>query len=713
MNVFAAKSDVQHNLAAKNMIEHLQRNADRLDLTDAEIYYKFPFYRSDDGVLVTCSILLISPNHSVMVIGTSDCTTATAREQLTEAARELDEAYGHIYARLVKNPLLRQGKRELAFSVETVIYAPFLDAQPKGLELDPTLILAPSDLDVILTDHNFRETYNPVIFHEIQATIQGAKGLLRPQRRAIDPSQPTSKGALASRLEAEISAFDLQQKQSYLIDFQGPQRIRGLAGSGKTVILALRAALLHLANPDARVLYTFYTKSLYQHIRRLITRFYRQFDEKDPDWERVLVLHAWGGHSAPGVYSEACKAYGVPAMSYPEAAGHPSKEPFDHACSFLLKHPGIEPTYDYILIDEGQDFPHSFLKLCQRLVVNERFVLAYDELQTIFQKRPPTIAEVFGVDDEGSPNLELDQDLVLKKCYRNPREVLVCAHAIGFGLYGKQVAQLLQNPEHWDDIGYHVTKGRFEAGSHVEIERLKENSPLSISQSCTIDELVIGKAFDSYEQEIAAVASGIVGDLADGLRPDDILVICVDDLNAKRYLWDLDTALAKLGVRAHNIHAASYGVVDFRLDGAVTLSTVHKAKGNEAFMVYVVGVDATFLQPTVRSRNIVFTAMSRAKGWLRVFGIGEGARQFVREVDLAKSNFPFLRFVYPSPGDIQIMQRDLEYDPEQLAKIEQQMADLARVLSPEEYSALLEKLRAKSARPTTRTKKGSVGRTKR
>ncbi len=79
----------------------------------------------------------------------------------------------------------------------------------------------------------------------------------------------------------------------------GPQRVRGLAGSGKTVVLAMKAALTHLRYPDAIILYTFYTKNLYQHIQRLITRFYRQFDDRDPNWSNLRIMHAWGGGSNP------------------------------------------------------------------------------------------------------------------------------------------------------------------------------------------------------------------------------------------------------------------------------------------------------------------------------------------------------------------------------------------------------------------------------
>src|SRR6516164_9231972 len=73
-------------------------------------------------------------------------------------------------------------------------------------------------------------------------------------------------------------------------------------------------------------------------------------------------------------------------------------------------------------------------------------------------------------------------------------------------------------------------------------------------------------------------------------------------------------ALHKLGIGANNLHSDSFGIRDFSKEGRVTLATVHKAKGNEAFMVYVVGADAVMFRPDVRKRNMLFTAMTRAKG---------------------------------------------------------------------------------------------------
>ena len=46
----------------------------------------------------------------------------------------------------------------------------------------------------------------------------------------------------------------------------GPQRIRGIAGSGKTRLLCQKAAWMHKEHPDWDIAYVFFTQALYDEI---------------------------------------------------------------------------------------------------------------------------------------------------------------------------------------------------------------------------------------------------------------------------------------------------------------------------------------------------------------------------------------------------------------------------------------------------------------
>ena len=96
-------------------------------------------------------------------------------------------------------------------------------------------------------------------------------------------------------------------------------------------------------------------------------------------------------------------------------------------------------------------------------------------------------------DADGQPRISLERaaahlptgatnDIVLSKCYRNQREVLVTAHALGFGIYG-EIVQLLESKEHWEDVGYEVISGDFSVGTDVKILRPEQNSPIKLEQA--------------------------------------------------------------------------------------------------------------------------------------------------------------------------------------------------------------------------------------
>ena len=686
MYVATGERSALANPTARALYDHLRHWEQELDLTDASVFFDFPLYR-DEERLVQCQFLLASASCGIVLAGVSNAQR-DAINAMKKAESAVDSAFGQLMARLIKNPKLRRGKAELQIPFDAFLFAP---------DLDPTERIALETFEVVRNEHELHEFFRnakrqrlpEATFAEALATIEGAKGLIRPKERDIVPFPANSKAALAAALEEEINRFDRDQTDGYLQHVDGVQRIRGLAGSGKTVVLAMRAALLHLRNPDARIAFTFYTKSLYQHVRRLITRFYRQYDDVDPNWEKIHVLHAWGGRSNPGIYSNACLNNGIRPLTYSEAPATPGRSPFEAVCSLLLSSTKVQPEYDYVLVDEAQDFPPSFLLLCYSLARDGKLVFAYDQLQTIFQARPPTMDEIFGTDELGDALVELQADTVLHKCYRNPLEITVCAHALGFGLYGDRIVQMLENEEHWKDLGYQVLNGPFRPGAETQIQRIPASSPSSISARCTADEIISTSVYAHVTEEVEAVASQIEACIREqGLRPDDILIVAANDRNARTYLSSISAALRRRRIDTNNLHADRYSIQDFVRENSVTLSTIHKAKGNEAYQVFVVGIDALFNPINLRSQNMVFVAMTRAKAWLHVTGVGQFAEVFKRELDEAKRRLPNLEFRYPTEQDFQIMQRDLRETPEQRA--EQMLRELRELLPEEDVRRLLQ-----------------------
>lgn len=677
MEINSTPRQLETDRSVSNLVAFLRSSEARLSLQDAQFYYDFPLYKDYDNTVVVSKVMLVSPHHGVIAIGTSDVSRQQDVErELLSVEEETGKAFDILYSRLVRNSTLKESRKSLKFEATMLLYVPFFHGNFDEESFETTICFTNSQLETFLSEHFTNTPLDQTTFNDLIATIEGAKGLIRPKPREEVSDDPHSKGNIIRVLEAEIASFDQRQKHGYMTALDGVERIRGLAGSGKTIVLAMKAALMHLRYPDAHILYTFWTRSLYQHIRRVITRFYRQFDDRDPDWSRLHIMHGWGGQSAEGVYYNACVRFRYQPLTYSEASAKSAK-PFDYACKQLLKSVKLKPMYDYIFVDEGQDFPSSFLSICVNLAENHSMVYAYDELQTIFQLKAASPSEF-------APDLELTEDIVLYKCYRNPREILVCAHALGFGLYGNRVVQMLENKEHWEDIGYRVVRGDFTEGSHTIIERPKENSLDVISRSHAPTEIVQAIVSNTFEDEITVVVNSIQNDLSDGLLPEDILVIVADDRNARNYLTYIAQRLEALDIKTNNVHDDSLSLRDFQDDGRVTLSTIHKAKGNEAYMVYVVGIDALFATPEVRERNMIFTAMTRAKGWIRLSGIGESADICKNEIETALQHFPSLIFSYPSEEQLKIMKRDLADSAIRKQQAQRKLDEVMKDLEPDE-----------------------------
>jgi superfamily I DNA and RNA helicase len=681
LNLNTTKERLRSDPAASALIDLIEKNESSLGLADSNVYYKFPIYKDNEDI-ITAKLIIVAPERGVIVISTTITDDPDDDEAIQAADDELDTVYGQLHARFTKQKSLRRDKKNLSFSLEPMIFAPYLSIAPKN-DVETDLVMDRAGFSDFL-NARAASRIDPETVREICSVIEGAKGLVVPRPRAVVGLPQSARAAQVNALEAEIRSFDQDQKHGYMEVLQGPQRIRGLAGSGKTVVLAMKAAITHLQNPHATIAYTFYTRSLYQHVRRLITRFYRQYDDRDPNWEKLQVIHAWGGRTKAGLYYNACLDHGVSPLKYSQVSTY--SNPFDAACLDLIeKAKEIKPTYDYVLVDEGQDFPASFLRLSLDLAHDHRFVYAYDELQTIFQSETPSVESIFG------PGFKLDEDVILRKCYRNPREVLVCAHATGFGIYGERIVQMLENKGHWSDLGYEVLSGDFDEGKAIDIQRPENNSPSSISKQNSIDKIITCTAHDSPDEEISDVAGRIETDIkVQGLHPEDVVVMCVDDMLARDYFKALSSKLNKVDISCNNLFGDSFGSDVFTREKSVTLTTVHRAKGNEGYSVYIVGVDALFKRPTVRTRNMIFTAMTRSKAWLHICGTGSAAEVFEAELSQAKRNFPHLRFKYPSESQLKIMKRDLSETVQQ--RLERALEEVADDISEEDFKKIIGRL---------------------
>lgn len=675
----------------------LQDNLEQIDKLTGEVFTGYPLIATPEGKY-SVDATLISPTKGLIFFDLIEGT------DIGNYADRQDDIATKIEAKLKLHRELVE-RRQLLVPVNVVTFAPgVMNLEKVAIEGYPFLANE-NNLDSVLSTIEWSMS-NDDIYRMALSAIESLSSI-RKSRSKREVQRLDSKGAKLKDLEDSIATLDHRQNKAVIETIDGVQRIRGLAGSGKTIVLALKAAYLHTQFPDWRIAVTFHTRSLKGQFKRLINNFCIEQSGEEPDWTKLRIINAWGapgGGERDGIYYEFCRTTGQTFYDFRSASFRfgGSEKAFDGACQAALAGISQPPDlYDVILTDEAQDFSPSFLRLCYTMLRQpKRLVYAYDELQNLSGTSLPPPEEIFGNDDQGKPLVTLGddrrRDVILQKCYRNSRPVLVTAHALGFGIYrpiptgGKTgLVQMFDHSALWEEIGYHVREGHLKKNHHVVLERTDDTSPRFLEKvSSSIDDLV---QFECFKDEIAQnewLIEQICRNLnEDDLRHDDIVVIHPDPLTARNNTGPIRKKLFELGIQTHLAGVDTEADVFFRTDTpSVTFTGIYRAKGNEAGMVYVINAqDCDGIGKGLSNlRNRLFTAITRSKAWVRVIGHGPGMRNLINEFEQLKNKGFVLDFTYPNDellDKLRIVHRDLS--PEERKRLEKKknsFADLVRDL---------------------------------
>ena len=468
-----------------------------------------------------------------------------------------------------------------------------------------------------------------------------------------------------------------------------------MAGSGKTIVLALKVAYLHAKNPSWKIAVTFNSRALKNQFKHFITLFTLEHINEEPDWNKVDIIHAWGSPSVRGIYYELCLNHNIEYLDFraAEARVIDYGKGFDAACEKAFGEiKNYQQTYDVILIDEAQDFSPYFLRLCYSLL-NEpkRLVYAYDELQNISNKQMPPPEKLFGHDSTGTPLVSLQnisgtpkQDIVLDVCYRNSRPIIATAHALGFGIYRKEgLIQMFDQHQLWEDVGYKVKNGNLADNQQVTLYRDDKSSPEFLENHSDIDDLISFKSFNSSKEQTQYLISEIEKNItSDELKLDDIMVIHPDPLTAKRAVGGIRTELFERNINS-NLAGVTTTPDEFFSDNAVVFTQIYRAKGNEASMVYIINAHECFdAFDRTQKRNMLFTALTRSKAWVRVIGFGNNMQALQEEFEEVKRNNFELSFIYPTEKErekLNIVNRDMSV--QERKNLEKKSASLEDLLA--------------------------------
>lgn len=394
---------------------------------------------------------------------------------------------------------------------------------------------------------------------------------------------------ILDKVKQKIQLFDGDQTRFV---YQQPNKkritIQGLSGTGKTELLLHKLKDLYTSDPESIIYFTCHNKILADNLRNRIPSFFNFMKvELQIEWEeRLWCTNAWGSrlNKHSGAYRYICDFYNIPF--YPYSANMS----FSMACKMAFteikekyKDKEIPYAFNYMFIDESQDFDDIFFNLCE-LVTEKNIYVAGDVFQSIF-------------DDNISDSIK--PDYLLGKCYRTDPKTLMFAHGLGMGLFEETKLRWLEEEE-WKDCGYNVEiKDKI---FHLSREPLRRFEDLADDfESISIVE------FDtkSIKESVLKVISEIKEENPT-ILPHDIGIILLD---SNKSIYELAETLAveiptKLGWSVNKAYETKE-----TQNNAVLISNRNNVKGLE--FPFVICITQS-IKNSSSYRNSLYTMLTRS-----------------------------------------------------------------------------------------------------
>lgn len=331
---------------------------------------------------------------------------------------------------------------------------------------------------------------------------------------------------ILDRVKSKIQLFDGDQTRFVYQTSEKPVvRIQGLSGTGKTELLLHKLRDIYVNFPESKVMFTCHNKILSHNLRQRIPEFFNFMKvEEQIKWnERLWCVNAWGSQADPnsGAYRYIAHKYQLPFNRYSRTMS------FDKACSMALSQiedGDIEKygyAFDFMLIDESQDFGQPFIDLCQRVTRGTVFV-AGDIFQSIFDQNIVS---------------DINPDFLLSKCYRTDPRTLMFAHGLGMGLFEAKKLRWLAEPE-WKACGY-ILNNTDEKHLELSREPLRRFEDIEKANIKSFELVPACEPFvNNVERHVIDIIAGIKSENPTVLA-EDIGVIFVDDGNITYTMADI------------------------------------------------------------------------------------------------------------------------------------------------------------------------------
>ena len=485
---------------------------------------------------------------------------------------------------------------------------------------------------LVRSNANKRGSHTPAQLNLVRQTIGDSAVLLDSREARPDLVAGTIGYDIdqMARLEKNLSA---EQEQLSRADFEGhPQLIRGVAGSGKSVVLANNAAnfLIRRLDIAKQQSLSFVDKAVNKGtvprigivcFNRTLVAFLREkvraaFNQRRPENQTYKTIYFKNLNGFMGALCEETNAKEanalrrVPLLEGDRNWGARAAE--NYLCQlteFAKKKPELHASllFDAIYVDEGQDFRDEEFKLLLSLIKphprtqDKSIVIFYDDAQNLYARPRPTWSDI-GISVVGG-----GRSRVMTECFRNTREIVEFAFNVLLG--SKASADQKVRTREYADVAY--LKEKSIRGKQL-IEELEDRWEVHFADR-TYNRPPEIHAFRSRQDEKSWVVAKIAWLIEEQqVRSEDILVLFerISDFA------DLEQ-LVRARVPSIQGFVKPYGKNPNRdkdsyilRRGNLTLCTIKGAKGYDAYVVFIVGADQ--FQTDIRNINDINNIQGRA-----------------------------------------------------------------------------------------------------
>lgn len=443
------------------------------------------------------------------------------------------------------------------------------------------------DVDRFISNIDIYKLSNPTHKRISELLISLLIGSINPIND-IEIDEPEN---LLEKVKQKIVLFDSDQTR-FIFEKVNQRRIviQGLAGTGKTELLLHKLKELYVKEGKTKIVLTCHSKTLANNLRKRVPEFFTFMKvEEQIQWnERLWVHRSWGAQNDPdsGIYSLICNRYGIPFQRFSRT------NTFDKLCRDAIaelkqkKEKGdFEQYFDYILIDESQDFTEEFFELCE-MVTRKTVYIAGDIFQNIF-------------DNDYS---KVKPDFLLNKCYRTDPRTLMFSHAVGLGLFERPVVNWLEDGE-WEKCGYELTKSgksytlvREKIRRFEDIENMQDIKPVELySVECTKILFKVTELIRYIKTRHSSV------------RPHDIAIVFVDDSNN---IYQMIDTLGILIRNEFNWEINRGYENKGQVEETLFISNKNNIKGLE--FPFLICVATNEIEKSIKSRNTLYMTLTRS-----------------------------------------------------------------------------------------------------